>query len=210
MIQVKVHSLTSYRSGGSEVQEMDGVAKCVFNPNIPFAIFSSFLTFWLPMTCMILVYYRVYRLLKRFFLFHYILPSREAVKQKKAMSMTTNVQLAPTNGHFRWELVDRFIKTYFHSSLPQLATKRANNAREEGGGELLPRSANSASRGLGQQKSERVAELRSRSARSDEPWHDHRGREDARQKFSFCHLGGEHSWRWEMPSILKAILCPQW
>ena len=98
---MKIYSLTSYRSGGSEVQEMDGVAKCVFNPNIPFAIFSSFLTFWLPMTCMILVYYRVYRLLKRCFLFHHILLSREAVKQKKAMSMTTNVQLAPTNGHFR-------------------------------------------------------------------------------------------------------------
>ena len=49
------------RSGESDIQEMGGITKCVFNPNIPYAIFSSFLTFWLPMTCMILVYYRVYR-----------------------------------------------------------------------------------------------------------------------------------------------------
>jgi len=70
-------------SGESDIQEMGGVTKCVFNPNIPYAIFSSFLTFWLPMTCMILIYYRVYR---------------EAVKQKNAMAMTTNIHLRPTNG----------------------------------------------------------------------------------------------------------------
>merc|ERR1719237_112933 len=70
-------------SGESDIQEMGGVAKCVFNPNIPYAIFSSFLTFWLPMTCMILIYYRVYR---------------EAVKQKNAMAMTTNIHLRPSNG----------------------------------------------------------------------------------------------------------------
>jgi hypothetical protein len=51
--------LSLFRSGKSGIEANSGF--CVFHPNVPYAMFSSFMTFWCPVTCMIIVYYRVYR-----------------------------------------------------------------------------------------------------------------------------------------------------
>ena len=48
------------RSGKSEVDDKSGF--CVFNANLPYALLSSFMTFWCPVIVMVTVYYRVFRL----------------------------------------------------------------------------------------------------------------------------------------------------
>jgi len=53
---------------------------CKFVTNVPYALFSSTLTFWFPVILMVLVYYRVYR---------------EAMKQKKSMEKMTNIRALP-------------------------------------------------------------------------------------------------------------------
>ena len=48
-----------FRSGKSEVDDETGF--CVFNANLPYALLSSFMTFWCPVIVMVIVYYRVFR-----------------------------------------------------------------------------------------------------------------------------------------------------
>ena len=48
-----------FRSGKSEVDYETGF--CVFNANLPYALLSSFMTFWCPVIVMVTVYYRVFR-----------------------------------------------------------------------------------------------------------------------------------------------------
>ena len=48
-----------FRSGKSEVDDATGF--CVFNANLPYALLSSFMTFWCPVIVMVIVYYRVFR-----------------------------------------------------------------------------------------------------------------------------------------------------
>ena len=47
------------RSGESAIRENTGL--CVFNANLPYALLSSFMTFWCPVIVMVTVYYRVFR-----------------------------------------------------------------------------------------------------------------------------------------------------
>ena len=47
------------RSGKSAVDDKTGF--CVFNANLPYALLSSFMTFWCPVIVMVTVYYRVFR-----------------------------------------------------------------------------------------------------------------------------------------------------
>ena len=47
------------RSGESAIRENTGL--CVFNANLPYALLSSFMTFWCPVIVMVIVYYRVFR-----------------------------------------------------------------------------------------------------------------------------------------------------
>jgi len=68
-------------SGESAIRENTGL--CVFNANLPYALLSSFMTFWCPVIVMVTVYYRVFR---------------SAVKQKTSMAMAT-VNLPTVNGY---------------------------------------------------------------------------------------------------------------
>ena len=53
-------SINVPRSGESAIREDSGL--CVFNANLPYALLSSFMTFWCPVIVMVTVYYRVFRL----------------------------------------------------------------------------------------------------------------------------------------------------
>jgi len=68
-------------SGESAIREDSGL--CVFNANLPYALLSSFMTFWCPVIVMVTVYYRVFR---------------SAVRQKTSMAMAT-VNLPTVNGY---------------------------------------------------------------------------------------------------------------
>ena len=57
------------RSGESGIHDDSG--NCVFNPNVPYALFSSFMTFWCPVIVMVIVYYRVFRYRVKYRVFWY-------------------------------------------------------------------------------------------------------------------------------------------
>ena len=57
---------------------------CYFEPNLPYALISSTLTFWFPMIIMLSVYYKVFK---------------EAMKQKQNMERMNNIRALPVSNN---------------------------------------------------------------------------------------------------------------